>query len=244
MHEHNLAPSQQTTISLSFLEWVWAYLALACFWNKRFKAPYPGLSERKAMILMHLRGEERPAEEVPVIEPVAEIEEESDHAFEPEDFEPEGCGHDECREIAARLKFISENYSYADYEDALYTLGYCAPRHAGEADYGDMPEGAGKWIDARTMPFTAQTWRWQQEEKKRARQAEIENEQCAELAEEMKEDRHRDNVILKLWEELTAEAKNRPLSEDELEDVRICEQYFGGHEETRTQRAQFPHNYD
>ncbi len=145
-----------------------------------------------------------------------------------EGFESEDCGHPECKEIAARLEVISNTRSYAEYEDALYTLGYCAPRHWDEADYGDMPAEAGKWIDPHTMPHTAQRWRRQQQEAREAERHALEKEQLEVIDREMEEDYQRDKAILEDWRKLNEAAEKRPLSEEEKEDIRFCELHFGG----------------
>ena len=157
-----------------------------------------------------------------------------------DDFENEDCGHPECKEIAARLEVISKTHSAAEYEEALYTLGYCAPRHWDEADYGDMPADAGKWIDPRTMPHTTQRLRLQQQEAREAKRLALEEEQLKEVQREMDEDRCRDKILLEVWEELTAEAETRSLSEEEVRNIHFCERYFGGRERLLEERARFP----
>lgn len=233
MNEQEFVPSQPDQMSFSFLEWVWAFFALICFWNKQFRAPYQGLSARKAAILMRVRGER----------PVASDDVATMDTSEPDqpldDFESEDCGHPECKEIAARLEVISKTHSYAEYEEALYTLGYCAPRHWDEADYGDMPADAGKWIDPHTMPYTAQRWRWQQQEAREAERHALEEEQLEEVRREMEEDRRRDEYCLELWQKLTAEAEKRPLSKEEKRDIHFCELNFGGREKLIEHRDRF-----
>ena len=112
------------------------------------------------------------------------------------DLESEDCGHPECKEIVARLETISKTHSLAEWEDAVFTLGYCAPRHSDEGDYGDMPADAGKWIDPKTMPHTTQRWRQQQKETEASEWCAFEEEAryaLQELEQEMEEDRRRDD---------------------------------------------------
>lgn len=45
------------TENFSFREWVYGISARLRFWDKRFRAPYKGLTARQAFVLMRLRGE-------------------------------------------------------------------------------------------------------------------------------------------------------------------------------------------
>lgn len=138
------------------------------------------------------------------------------------------CGHPECREISRRLEVISREQGYAAWEQALYVLGYCAPRHEDETEYGDMPPDAEKWIDPHTMPFTAQRLRWQRHEAQEARSRALTEEQLEEFRREMEDDRRTDLAFIKLWEELTEQSKQRPLSNEEKCDIRCFELHLGG----------------
>ncbi len=140
----------------------------------------------------------------------------------------EGCGHPECEEISARLKVISETHSFAEYEEALYTLGYCAPRHSDEADYGDMPINAEKWIDPQTMPETARRLRQQRNDARLAEEAAIREEEDAEVRKEMEQDRLLDQHLISEWEKLMSEAEKRELTKTEKRDVFYHELHFGG----------------
>lgn len=52
-------------MKFSFREWLWAIFALCCFWNKKFHAPYQGMTYRKAMILMRASDDEPRGDGVP-----------------------------------------------------------------------------------------------------------------------------------------------------------------------------------
>lgn len=158
-----------------------------------------------------------------------------------DDFEDEDCEHPECKEIAARLEVISRTCSGAEYEEALYMLGYCAPPHWDEINRsGDMPADAGKWIDPRTMPHTAARFRLEQQGAREARRLALEKEQLEEVQREMDEDRCREDILLEAWGELTGQGEKRPLSEEEVRTIRFCEQYFGGREGLLEARNRLP----
>lgn len=140
----------------------------------------------------------------------------------------EGCNHPECKEVARRLETISKEQGYAAWEEALYVLGYCTPRHSDEADYGDMPADAERWIDPLTMPHTARRWREKQRSAREEARYQIEQEQLEEVRREMEMDRRYDAIQIDLWEKLTEQAKQRPLSQTEKQDLFYCEQNFGG----------------
>lgn len=58
--DEKLEVADPQKMKFSFREWVWGLWAFIHFWNKKFHAPYSGMTVRQALILMRLRNE-RPA---------------------------------------------------------------------------------------------------------------------------------------------------------------------------------------
>ena len=218
--------SKQGEMSLTFLEMLWALYALCCFWDRRFWAPYFGISVRKASILIHLRRDFLQTSQDIFPEIVGDSDE-----FEGEPESKHDCDHPECEEIHRRLVTIRREQGPVVHYEALTVLVYCRPCYWDEVECDDMPTDADKWIDRRAMPHTARRWEMQQRAARERERRAFGEVQRAEVRREMLEDRELDEHMLASWQRLMKLAKERPLTEHEKWELKLCERIFGGRDQ-------------